>query len=468
LTIDRDGTILFINRSLPPDDQEEIVGRTVYDLTPSEFHEAIASSVESVFQSGEATSYEARSPNEYGPLWFTNRLGPIRRNGQVVAATLIATDITDRKRMERALRDSFDELEAKVEERTLELTDTNQELQAIYDGMVDGLLVADSNTRQFVRANPAICQMLGYSADELLAMSVDEIHPREELPHVLEKFRAQTEGRLVVAENTPVLRKDGTVFFADIATKPVTYHERPCAIGFFRDITERKKTQEAILRQQQVLRQLLESSDRDRKLTAYEIHDGLTQHIAGAKMQLEAFARLRNENPEGAEKAFETGLGLLMQGMSEARHLISGLRPPILDEQGVFAAIEHLIGDTSEQNSLEPELVVDVGSGRLTPLLENAIFRIVQESVTNVRRHSRSDKVRIELAERSGQVRIEVQDWGTGFDTEAVSEGCFGLRSIKERAKLLGGRATIKSEPGKGTLVRVELPLVESEQAASD
>ncbi len=115
---------------------------------------------------------------------------------------------------------------------------SHDELQAIYDGMVDGLLIADVETKRFVRANPAICQMLGYSEKELLSLSVMDIHPREELPTALEKFQAQAAGRMRIHEDAPVLRKDGAVFYADITGEAITYHERPCLIKFFRDITD--------------------------------------------------------------------------------------------------------------------------------------------------------------------------------------------------------------------------------------
>jgi signal transduction histidine kinase len=230
-----------------------------------------------------------------------------------------------------------------------------------------------------------------------------------------------------------------------------------------RDISERKRAEEAVLRERAILRRLLESSDRDRRLTAYEIHDGFAQHIAGARMQLEAASQLKDESPKVAAQAYERGLELLSWGLDEARCLISGLRPPILDEAGVVAAIEHLVHDPSMQEGPEVGFVFDAKFGRLEPLLENAIFRIVQESVTNACRYSESSKVQVRLTQQESRIYIEVEDWGVGFNTDDIEETSFGIGGIKERARLLGGQATIDSTPGKGTLVRVELPLVESE-----
>ena len=116
-------------------------------------------------------------------------------------------------------------------------------------------------------------------------------------------------------------------------------------IGFFREITERKEAQQALQREHQVLRDALKSQDRERQLIAYEIHDGLAQYLAAAIMQCEAPRQLEGRNPEEVLRCCDGGVDLLRKSLAEARRLISGLRPPILDESGIMAAIEHLVED---------------------------------------------------------------------------------------------------------------------------
>jgi two-component system sensor kinase len=96
-------------------------------------------------------------------------------------------------------------------------------------------------------------------------------------------------------------------------------------------------------------------------------------------------------------------------------------------------------------------------------MLENVIYRIVQEGLTNARNHSKSKKIRVTLKQRGDRLRIEIRDWGVGFDTNIVQENHFGLEGIRERARLLGGRCSVKSKPDKGVAVCVELPVVERE-----
>ena len=142
----------------------------------------------------------------------------------------------------------------------------------------------------------------------------------------------------------------------------------------------------------------------------------------------------------------------------ESRRVIEGLRPPLLDKLGAVAAIEYLVGNAGAE---EPSIhfTADVNFRRLESLLEVTIYRVVQEAITNIKRHSRSYRAEIRLTEVDDRIRIEIRDWGVGFDPDSVSENRFGLQGIRERARLLHGRAVIDSAPGEGTRIFVDLPL---------
>jgi len=301
------------------------------------------------------------------------------------------------KRTQDALRQTQEGLERRVEDRTADLESANeklqlsyQELQVIYDGMPDGLGIADLETKRLVQVNPSLCKMLGYSEDDLLAMSVTDIQPPNAASQTSLDFEQVAKQPLPVAENVAVLKKDGNLFYADIAASLLNYRRRRCAVGFFRDVTERKRAHEALERERQRLKQLLDSSDRERKLMSYEIHDGLAQQLTGALMQFQAVEPLRDDNAQVAAEAFDEGLRMLRQSISETRRLISGLRPPIIDEMGIVLAIEHLVNDYTAPRGPGIEFSHDVASGRLEPMLENALFRIAQESLAIACRHSKS------------------------------------------------------------------------------
>jgi PAS domain S-box-containing protein len=135
------------------------------------------------------------------------------------------------------------------------------EFEVIYQGMVDGMLIADQETHKFVRANPAACVMFGYTEAEFLTKGVADIHPAEHLSMVVGHFAAQAEGREVIAENLPCLRKDGTIFYADVGAKSIVYDNRPCLVGFFRDNTKRKRVEEALRESEERFRRAIHATE---------------------------------------------------------------------------------------------------------------------------------------------------------------------------------------------------------------
>jgi len=140
----------------------------------------------------------------------------------------ITRDITDRKATQEEIR--------KSEER----------YKTLFEFAMDGILIADIETKRFKYANPALCKMLGYSPEELKGMSVSDIHPKDNFEHVISEFEAQARGEKTLAQYIPCLRKDGTIIYADINTTVALVDEKKCNIGFFRDITERKAAEEEI------------------------------------------------------------------------------------------------------------------------------------------------------------------------------------------------------------------------------
>lgn len=226
------------------------------------------------------------------------------------------------------------------------------------------------------------------------------------------------------------------------------------------DVTEKKLAEAEVQKEQDLLRQMLELLERDRELAAFEIHDGVAQQMTGALLNFEASAQLTTTSPSEAKRTYREGLRLLRQSIEEARRLISGLRPPVLDSFGIVPAIEHLIRQATVASGLDIELHTSGHFDRLARPLENAVFRIIQESLTNACRYSQTEQIRVGLERVGDRIRIAVRDWGIGFDPDQVPADHFGLRGIRERARLLGGTSSIDTAPGKGTCIVVELPLV--------
>jgi len=239
-------------------------------------------------------------------------------------------------------------------------------------------------------------------------------------------------------------------------------HGRPVAVGGIAvDITERNKAEHELRRERELLKKVLSLQEQERKLLTFEVHDGFVQHVNAAHMHVEASRARQLDGSPKAIEPLDEGLKLLRQSIAEARQLMYGLRQPILDEYGVVAAIDHLICELQESEAPEIGFAPNVQFDRLASPLESAIFRTVQEALTNACRHSGSSTVQIRLSQRGDRIEVGVEDEGTGFDPKTIKGDRFGLRGIQERARLFGGHATIDTAPGKGTRIVVDLPLVE-------
>lgn len=188
-----------------------------------------------------ATDYRLVLPNGE-EKWLSDYAVPIVNSttGRVVKSLGILLDITERKQAER------------------ELDESRKELQAIYDGLADGVLIADCETHRFVQANEAICQMLGYSESELLELDITRIHPEDQLEAVTDLFVSMVHGDVRTTDNVPCLRRDGTVFYADINSDLITFKGRPCIMGVFRDKTERRRAEEALRQSRQRIQLMME------------------------------------------------------------------------------------------------------------------------------------------------------------------------------------------------------------------
>ncbi len=198
--------------------------------------------------------------------------------------------------------------------------------------------------------------------------------------------------------------------------------------------------------------------EQHRQWIGFELHDGLLQNVAGAKMQLEALIA-SGKIPEGPTRdALLHSIELLRSATEDARKVVQGLQPAMLEEKGLIGAIKSLLATVSTP-SAKIRFKADVAFRRLDPSLESGIYRMVQEAVTNIKRHSKAERAEVRIAQIADRLEIAVRDSGIGFDPAQVDGRCFGLKGIQERARLLGGSARVDSLPGKGTRIVVRLPL---------
>ena len=230
------------------------------------------------------------------------------------------------------------------------------------------------------------------------------------------------------------------------------------SVDTLRDLNRQLKKQADSLRsEQELLKQMFIEQERERKLISYEIHDGIVQYATGALMLMEA--SLDNGNGEGKTKNMVTAAEQMRKIVEEGRRLMNGLRPLVLDEEGLVAAIEHLISE-QDSESLQITLKTESDFERIDPRLESCIYRVVQEAITNAKKHSQTKKIQVVLGHDADRIHVEIRDWGIGFNHDHRKRGPHGLLGMTERVQLLGGNLLINCAAGKGTSIRADLPIL--------
>ncbi len=226
----------------------------------------------------------------------------------------------------------------------------------------------------------------------------------------------------------------------------------------------------ALERERALVTGLLTAHEEERRAIAYDLHDGLTQHVMAAHIHLEAYEYAQTSgNPEKAARELAETSRCLQKAVQESRRLIGGLRSLALDDLGLRGALEVLVGE-KKQHALwsEADFKCNLGDARFDPLLETAVYRIAQEALTNTRKHAQTQWVKViceretDAATGESHLHLQITDGGRGFDTRTQSpaprEGV-GLFSMRERTRMLGGVFEFHSSPGEGASVSATFPL---------
>ena len=328
-------------------------------------------------------------------------------------------------------------------------------------------------------------RLFGYTAKEAIGKNITVIVPPERLQEEAEILERLRHGERIEHFETVRKRKDGSMVDVSLTISPLKDSSGRVvgASKVARDITE-KKAAERTLQQahdhlesmvekrtasvRQLSLRLLTVQDEEHRSIARELHDSVGQHLAGIKMDID---RLRQ--PESADKQPEM-LSTLSESvekcMSETRTISYLLHPPLIDELGFSAAAKWYIEGFSERSGIKVNLESS-NSRRLPRSVELPLFRILQASLSNVHRHSKSSSVDVRFAIDEGEARLEVKDYGKGIDPELLhqftrsgSGAGIGLAGMRERLRELGGRLEVESD-ANGTLICAVIPVSASTPA---
>ncbi len=489
VTLDSKGRVTLVNQmgcDVLGFRADEIIGKNWFDhFVPERMREIVRTEFDGLI-AGRRTELPEMYENPVVTWSGKERLIAWRNTvlrgdeGQIVATLSSGEDITERRRAEEALQQAHDELERRVVERTQELARTNEllredimkrkrveqelreseeQFRAIANATPIPIMISRGRDGLILYGNQQLSEVAGRPIAELIGMKTPDFYgdPAEREAVVAEIRRVG----FIRNREVRVRLSDGSLAWVLLSAVPIKHHGEPAMLSGLLDITKRKAYEEQLQSERRLLRRLLDLNERDRQLIAYEIHDGIVQEMTGSLMFLEAACHALPLENQAASENREQGIRLLRESIQEARRLIDGLRPAVLDEAGVVAAVENLAAEMPQKAGLFVTVDHDVRFDRIAPTLEMAIYRIVQEGLNNAWQHSGADAASVALIQRGDRLRITVRDEGSGFDPQKVQKKRYGLAGVRERARLLGGAVEIESAPGAGATIRVELPLTD-------
>lgn len=384
--------------------------------------------------------------------WYHTIKTPLLQANGVVNVLAIATDITEQRAMLEALRQS------EARNRLL--------LEAIPDVIVridrDGR-VMDAKAQSNFRAIYPPAALIGQNQSDILP------------PTIVEKFMhfnqlARTTGTLQVFEYEVLL--DQEIYTREARIVPIDQNE---VIAILRDITERKQAEAEkarlhteVVQQRAQLRaltaRLAEIQEDERKKITSELHDLVGQNLTALGLSLKL---IQTQIPDeltvsdSIKEQLQDALTLVTQTTSAIRNMMAELRPPVLDDYGLLATLRWYSAQVSVRSHIKIDVVGEADQPRLPELVENVLFRIAQEAMTNIVKHAHATQAQVTLAITDEQVILEIKDNGQGFNPQALTataeQSGWGLLNMRERAEAIGGRCLIVAWPGAGVSVLVEV-----------
>jgi PAS domain S-box-containing protein len=406
----------------------------------------------------------------------------------------IVRDITQRKRAEEALRVAHAELEMRVRQRTAELLKTNDllkleigerkriEATLLYtqDILTKAQAIAhlgswelDIKTGRVTWSDEfyRLCGILPGAVPASLELGVDLIH-YEDREAARRALGAMLAGGGGCRYEWRILRPDGSVKHV-LAQGEIIYNEKQepiTLVGTFLDITQHKIAETALKASQEKLRKIAAHQDRikeeERKRIAREIHDELGGVLTGIKSYLSFVLQRAERSGMDTDRHIVKASKLADCAIETARRVITDLRPSVLDQLGLWAALEWYAGQVEERSGLKCSIAVDRQAAEVSfgPERSIALFRIVQETLTNVVRHAQASRFSISAACEDGSLLIEVKDDGVGIGTQSLlNRESWGIQGMYERARFFGGDLNINGVVGQGTAVVLRMPMEEAD-----
>lgn len=329
-------------------------------------------------------------------------------------------------------------------------------LSNLFESLDESVILLEPNTRKIIKCNDATERILGYSKEELIGESTAKLHVDKE---AFKKFHEigieELEKTGSFKTEYKLKKKNGDVIHTDHTVTFVNDDEGEAhrVVSVIRDITQKKVNSELMIKA------TLEGENRERKRMAQEIHDGIGQYISAINLNLSSLKKGIEDLPETHKKRFKTSLELTKKAMRESRRMAHNLMPSELDHYGLKEATETLLTQIEQTGKVQTQLEWDLNNDLLKEHTKIHLYRIIQEAVNNSIKHGHSSNISIALRNDENRIYCVIRDDGEGrdLDSDKVNIG-IGIKSMKTRSELLGGKFKIESNKGEGFAIRISIP----------
>jgi len=392
--------------------------------------------------------YKIVKINDKAVRWV-HGIGTLKFNESGQPITMVGTiqDISARKQAEETLYQS---------EQKYRLLFYNNPLP-MWMTTMPGLDIID--------VNESAIKQYGYSREEFLKMNTRNLRPAEDVASFLKEVEKMKPDVI----NTRAWRhkkKDGTVIQVETYSHQIMYEGKRVWLGLSHDVTDKYMAEERLQKSYQDIRQLASNlqniREEERTSIAREIHDELGQQLTGLKMDIFWLTRKINTSDSEIAAKLTESIELINATVASVRKIATNLRPSILDDLGLIAALEWQGEEFEKRSGTHVEFSNKAGDFLLKPDSITAIFRIYQELLTNVARHANASFVKVTLKKMNNSLFFSLTDNGIGFDPDSISKKkTLGLLGIKERTLILGGTYEFKSKQGEGSETIISIPLVQ-------
>ena len=341
--------------------------------------------------------------------------------------------------------------------------ESEEKYKALIESSLMGIFIHQNG--KYVYVNKRFAEIHGYTPEELLGKNHFLLtHPNQRRTikkRALKKLKGENVPKQYEVRR---LRKDRETIWCETMTTRIQFRGKAAIMGSIIDISERKRTEEKLKISGERLRDLsayLQSSrEQERTCIAREVHDDLGQALTALKMDLFWIEKRLPKDLKPLIDKIKSMEKVLDNAIESIERIITALRPGILDDLGLAEAIEWQAGDFQNRTKVKCRVNLDLPDTAFEKEHSTAIFRIVQETLTNVARHANATMASISLKKKAGELMLEVKDNGKGIPKNKIFHPkSFGLMGIRERAHVLGGKSKIKATSKKGTTVTVVIPV---------